>query len=184
MKRLIRIIAPLFVVGIIFYVLIGFRHVEELTPEEKQAIERYRQELVKGTLFINKDGVFYKEDFDTLSKSLELLHQHDHYFVFGPEWGDRLQNPMAEFETIERIINKPEYVNSSKHYAFFQALKEDLAIVKQNMGTRKSHDILDDLVSLVFTEEIEESRQWSNAKTIQIMKEQGLELIKEDQSIR
>lgn len=182
MKRLISILSPLFILAIVLYILIDFRHVEELTAEEKQAIERYRQELVKGTLLTKKEGIFYKEDFDAISKSLDLLHQHDHYFVFGSEWGDRLSNPQGEYAKVEAIINKPDYVNNSKHHAFFQALREDLSIAKQNIGTRKSHDILDDLATLVFTEEITEDRQWSNAKTIQVMKDMGLKLIKEDQN--
>jgi len=182
MKRLISILSPFFIIAFILYILIDFRHVEELSAEEKQAIKRYRQELVKGTLLTKKEGIFYQADFDAISKSLDLLHQHDHYFVFGPEWGTKLANPQKEFVKVETIINKPIYANNSKNYAFFQALRQDLAFVKQNMGTRQSHDVLDDLSTLVFTKEIIEERQWSNAKTIQVMKDQGLKLIKEDQT--
>ncbi|MFC7439707.1 hypothetical protein [Laceyella putida] len=182
MKRLISILTPFLVIGLILYILIDFRRVEVLSAEEKQAIDRYRQELVKGTL-LNKsqnEGIFVRQDFDRIATSLELLHEHSHYYVFGPEWGTKLANPAGEFNKIEAILNKPVYKSNTKHQAFFQALQGDLAEARKQIGKRLGHDILDDLSTLVFTDTIEEERQWSNAKTIQVMKELGVKLIKED----
>ncbi|PRZ13907.1 hypothetical protein CLV36_107102 [Laceyella sediminis] len=182
MKRLISILTPFLVIGFIMYILIDFRRVEVLSAEEKQAIDRYRQELVKGTL-LNKnqnDGVFLKQDFDQIATSLELLHEHSHYHVFGPEWGERLANPAREFNKIQAILNKPMYKGDTAHQAFLQSLQADLTESRKQIGKRLGHDILDDLATLVFTNEITEERQWSNAKTIQVMKDLGVKLIKED----
>jgi hypothetical protein len=182
MKRLISILTPFLVIGFIMYILIDFRRVEVLSAEEKQAIDRYRQELVKGTLLNNnkKDGVFLKQDFDQIATSLELLHEHSHYYVFGPAWGERLANPAREFNKIQAILNKPMYKGDIAHQAFLQSLQADLAESRKQINKRLGHDILDDLATLVFTNEITEERQWSNAKTIQVMKDLGVKLIKED----
>jgi hypothetical protein len=181
MKRLLQILTPFLIIGAILFFLMDFRHVEQLSPEEKQAIEKYREQLVKGTLLDKPDeGIFRREDFDAIARSLDALHQHDHYYVFGPEWGAPLDHPESEFQNIESIINQPEYVNNGKYFAFFQAFRQDLNQAKNNLGTRASHDILDDLSTLVFTDEIVEDRQWSQSETIRVMKETGLKLIKEE----
>lgn len=183
MKRLLKILTPFIIIGAILIFLMDFRHVEQLSAEEKQAIEKYREQLVKGTLLSNpEEGIFYQKDFDEIAKSLNDLHMHSHYYVFGPEWGDRLADPGSEFKKIEAIINKPVYLNEGKYYEFFQAFRQDLNLSKNKLGTRESHDILDDLSTLVFTKEIVEDRQWSQATTIQVMKDRGLKLIKEDNS--
>lgn len=183
MKRLLRILTPFLIIGAILFFLMDFRHVEQLSAEEKQAIEKYREQLVKGTLLDKpEEGIFHQEDFDAIARSLDALHNHDHYFVFGPEWGSPLDDPESEFKNIESIINQPEYVNDGKHFAFFQAFRQDLNQAKNSLGTRASHDILDDLSTLVFTHEITEDRQWSQSETIRVMKETGLKLIKEEEN--
>ncbi|MBA4602295.1 hypothetical protein [Thermoactinomyces mirandus] len=181
MKRLLRILTPFIIIAAILIFLMDFRHVEQLSAEEKQAIEKYREQLVKGTLLSKpEEGIFYQKDFDEIAKSLNALHMHSHYYVFGPEWGDKLADPGGEFKKIEAIINKPVYVNEGTYYEFFQAFRQDLALSKETLGKRESHDILDDLSTLVFTDEIVEDRQWSQAATIQVMKDRGLKLIKEE----
>jgi hypothetical protein len=182
MKRIWSILSSFLVIGVILFILIDFRRVETLSAEEKQAIDRYRQELVKGTLLSRKqhDGIFYQQDFEAIAQSLDALHQHDHYYVFGPAWGEKLANPRREFAKVEAILRKPVYANDTRHRDFFQALWQDLGIAKKKLNTRESHDILDDLSTLVFTKEIGEQKQWSHSKTLQVMKEQGLQLIKED----
>lgn len=182
MKRLISILAPFLVIGLILYVMIDFRRVEVLSAEEKQAIDRYRQELVKGTLLNEEqeEGIFTKQDFDQIAAALDNLHEHSHYYVFGPEWGTKLTNPAGEFNKIEAIINKPEYQSDAKHQAFFQSLQADLTEARKHIGKRLGHDILDDLSTLVFTKEITEERQWSKAKTVEVMKKQGVKLVKQE----
>lgn len=181
MKRLLRIFIPFFVLGLVLFILIDFRHVETLSAEEKQAIERYRQELIKGTLLNDNtdEGIFYQQDFDVIAKSLHRLHEDEHYHVFGPQWGTKIPDKNAEFAKITAIINKKEYTSDLKHQDFFAALKADLAEAQKKYGTRESHDILDDLATLVFTKKIYDERQWGETKTIQLMKEKGLKLIKE-----
>lgn len=178
MKRLMKILIPFLIIGLVLYILIDFRQVEVLAAEEKQAIDRYRQELVKGTLLNKNAGIFYKEDFDTLAISLDRLHQHANYVVFGPEWGYKITNANEEFATVKSVLNKPEYLSDTKHKVFFDAMKEDLVIAQEKFETRESHDILDDLSTLVFIETIIDERQWSQCQTIQIMKQQGLKLVK------
>lgn len=181
MKRIFSIIAPFLILAFVLYILIGFRHVETLSAEEKQAIERYRQELVKGTITDGRqgEGIFYKEDFDKIAYSLDRLHQHANYVNFGSEWGYLIDNAPEEFANVIAVLNKKEYVSDSKHRDFFNALRADLSEAKATFPSRESHDILDDLSTLVFIEEILDERQWGNPKTIQVMKEKGLVLIKE-----
>jgi hypothetical protein len=178
MKRLFKILIPFLILGLVLYILIDFRQVEVLAAEEKQAIDRYRQELVKGTLLNKNAGIFYKEDFETLAISLDRLHQHANYVSFGSEWGYKITNASEEFATVKSVLNKPEYISNTKHKDFFDALKADLVIAQEKFETRESHDILDDLSTLVFIETIINERQWSQCQTIEIMKQQGLKLVK------
>lgn len=183
MKRLFKILTPFLTLGLVLYILIDFRQVEVLAAEEKQAIDRYRQELVKGTLLNKNTGIFYKEDFDTLAISLDRLHQHANYVVFGPEWGYKITNASEEFATVKSVLNKPEYLSDTKYKYFYDAIKADLVIAQEKFETRESHDILDDLSTLVFIETIIDERQWSQCKTIEIMKQQGLKLVKKGKPI-
>lgn len=181
MKRLFKILTPFLIVGLVLYILIDFRQVEVLAAEEKQAIDRYRQELVKGTLLNKNSGIFYKEDFETLAISLDRLHQHANYVVFGPEWGFKITSARQEFATVKSVLNK--YQSDTKHKDFFDAMKADLKIAQDKFESRESHDILDDLSTLVFIETIIDERQWSQCDTIQIMKQQGLELVKKGKPV-
>ncbi|SDZ16686.1 hypothetical protein [Thermoactinomyces sp. DSM 45892] len=181
MKKLIQVFIPFLVLGFILYILIDFRQVETLPSEEKKAIERYRQELVKGTL-LNKDtGIFYKKDFDILATSLDRLHQHANYVVFGPEWGYQISNTKEEFAKINSVLDKPEYLSNTSSKDLIKAIKADLSIAQKKYESRESHDILDDLSTLVFIEQIVEDRQWSKSQTISLIKQQGLKLVARDE---
>ncbi|TCP66066.1 hypothetical protein [Baia soyae] len=181
MKRFGKVLIPFFILGLVLYILIDFRQVETLPPEEKKAIDRYRQELVKGTL-LNKDtGIFYKKDFDILATSLDRLHQHANYVVFGPEWGNPVSSTKEEFTKIHSVLDKPEYRSNTSSKELIEAIKADLAIAQKKYESRESHDILDDLSTLVFIEQIVEERQWSKSQTISLIKQQGLKLIAKDE---
>ncbi|WP_093227075.1 hypothetical protein [Thermoflavimicrobium dichotomicum] len=175
-KRIMGFVSPFVIVLALMLFMTQFRQVQTLDPQELKAIETYQQQVIKGALNNNK-GIFTEEDFKTISKSMDRLHQYANYLIWGPQWGYKIDNVDQEFATIESIINKPEY-NKPEYADFFKALKEDLAEAKKDYGSRPSHDILDDLSSLVFTDAIlQGEKQWGNPKTIQLMKEKGMKML-------
>ncbi|RAL26513.1 hypothetical protein [Thermoflavimicrobium daqui] len=182
-KQILGIIIPSLIVAGLLIFLTNFRDVETLGPEEIKAIEAYKQKLVQGTLVDKSEGLFTQADFNTIMKSMERLHEYANFLVFGPEWGYKINNTNQEFAKVEAIINKPEYSKTPDGREFIQSLKDDIALAKKNFGKRDSHDILDDLASLVFVEHIlDGERQWGNPKTVQLMKKKGIKLVKEQPS--
>lgn len=182
MKRILKLLTPVLIVGMVLYVLIGFRHVETLNAAERQAIEQYRVKLVKQGQH-RQAGIFDPQDFTILKKSFERVHENANYLIWNGS-GYPIDHPEEEFATIKRILGKKEYQQNSTYRAFFKALNEDVQAAerdyrpKNKRKLRAAHDILNDLVDFVFTEKIESDRRWGDPKTIRVMKEQGLKVIK------
>ncbi|MBD1371757.1 hypothetical protein IC620_05215 [Hazenella sp. IB182357] len=180
MKRILLILLPILIVGGILLLLSSFRQVEELTDQEKRAITRFHQELVR-TEKQKTTGIFQKDDFEAISQWVESLHQDDHVHVFGIQFGEELDEaPESVFAQIDARLHKEIYVKDKVFQDFFLILNADLARAKETYQKRESHDILHDLSHFVFTDEVDNTKQWGNTETVQYMKEKGLQMIKNE----
>jgi len=185
MKRLLRNLTPVLIVGLLLYVLIDFKHVETLTPQERAAIERYRQELLHGTLAAEGPSrpILTEAEFQMVAQSINKLHQYENYLVYGKEWGYPIPNKDEEFQKLFLWIERKER-SRTPYRPFFSAMREDLTNAKNQWGTEYSHNILHDLEEFAFSSRISTASSHGVSKTLNVMKQQGLKLIEQDKRLK
>ena len=173
-KRIMVIITPVLIIGVLLYILTGFKHVKRLDAREQLVIDRFKKEQNAGVQ-LHVRGVFSEEEFNVMATSLSHLHSGANYRLFGRKWGVKLEKPTDEFKKINDILLKKEYPQKQKE--FLDALKLDLKQAENHYGTRASHDILSDLSYYVFPKENEKKeRQYGNPKTLYVMKKMGMKI--------
>lgn len=173
-KRVLTILTPLVVVGLLLFILIDFKHVKRLDAEERQVIERYKKEQLRnGHLRVR--GIFSEAEYKVLSTSLERLHEGANYKVFGRKFGIQLENHKDEFKKVRDLLEKKE--SPQKQKEFLAALQVDIAQAEKHFGTRVSHDLLSDLSYYVFPKEKQKKeRQYANPKTLHVMKKMKIKV--------
>lgn len=174
LKRVIPIIAPLAIVGLLLVFLADFKHVKKLNAQEREWIERYQKEhVLNGQLCIK--GIFSAEEYKVLSTSLSRLHDGVNYKLLGRKLGVKLDDPKAEFKKVKDLLLRRE--SPQKQKEFLAALQVDLTQAEKHYGTRLSRDLLCDLSYNVFPKDNQKKKQqYGNPKTLYVMQKTGIKV--------